>query len=106
MIPVDRTQYTPLTAVQIIFHFNELRDRILTLERLIDDIVKANGLLTQTKRKRAPAMAKKPKHDDVAEDKAMINASMAKHVKKDHPGETPTKIKRGGAAKANKGRKR
>ncbi len=59
-------------------------------------------------------MARKPSkepHDDVEEDKAMINKAIAKHDAKEHPGHKPTTIKKGGrpvpkpaARKAGRGR--
>jgi hypothetical protein len=102
----DIRQYTPLTPHEIIDYFAQARDRILALEQKLADIISENNLKVPTKMARKPvkhrARVGKASHDDVAEDKAMINKAMAKHVHKAHPGDTPTEIKRGGRAKAPK----
>lgn len=106
----DQGQYRPLTPSEILTAFQNIKTRLELLEKTLAIILRLNDLKYEEEPKKRTAkrgntMAKKPmesKHDDIAEDKAMINKAIAKHDAKEHPGKTPTKIKKGGRAKAKK----
>jgi hypothetical protein len=96
-----------------------MKERIVLIEELISNILRNNDLKVEAEpkkrsQKKERAVAKRPSkepHDDVEEDKAMINKAVAKHTAKEHPGHAPTTIKKGGrpvpkpsAKKAGRGR--
>jgi hypothetical protein len=102
----DSIQYCPLSSLQILQYFEEVKNRIQTLESDFLDIVELNNLTTERpKPTRNAKMEKKktaPKHDDVEEDKKLINKGLEKLSKSVAPEKTPVKIKKGGRVAPNK----
>ena len=102
----DDRQYRPLAPIEILNHFEEVKNRIHMLESDLRDVIELNNLTTERpKPARKPTMAKKPtspKHDDVEEDKKLINQAIAKHDRAEHPSAQPTKIRKGGRVAAKK----
>jgi hypothetical protein len=97
----DDRQYCPLSPLQILQYFEEVKNRVESLESTLSNIVKLNNLtVTPPKPIRKSQMAKKAAHDDVDEDKKLINQAIAKHDRAEHPSATPTKIRKGGRVAA------
>lgn len=102
----DPGQYRPLTPQEILTYFQEVKIKIESIEKLLMLVIRLNDLKHQDEPKnrgqqKERTVAKKPmRHDrdEEAEDKALINKAIAKHDAKEHPGATPTKIKKGGHA--------
>jgi hypothetical protein len=99
----DDRQYCPLSPLQILQYFEEVKNRVNALESTLSNVVKLNNLtVTPPKPIRKPQMAKKPVHDDVEEDKKLINKGLEKLSKSVAPGKTPVKIKKGGRVATKK----
>ncbi len=103
---MDSQQYRPLSPIEILNYFEEVKTQILDLKALMSAVIELNALKTEHPKPARKLRMAKPKHDDVAEDKKMINEAIAKHDKAEHPSAKPTKIKKGGRVAAKTARKR